>query len=534
MVWTDTELPDDPLALRQLLVRQQEQLETLSRQLHAQEHSIVRKDARIVALEHKLEALKLRHFGKSSEKNPDQYEFFNEAELVAQSDPDEECEDFITVPAHRRQARKSRRLPPDLPRVEVIHDLAEADKQCSCGQRLRHIGEDTLEQLCVIPQQFFVIEHKRLKYACQCKACICTASMPAQPLPGSQASPQLLAQVMVAKYHDGLPLYRQEKIARRERVQLPRAKLARWLIGCAELFQPVFNLLQDTFFSYDIALTDETGIQVLKEHGRAPQTKSYLWIRRGGPPDKPVVLVDYEKSASGQAAQSLLSEFHGYLVCDGAPIYNQPVKANGLTVVYCNDHARRRFREALVSLGKSAAAKQSIAAQGIKRYRTLYRLEKNLKHLSVEGRYLERQRVAVPLWDAFIDWAKEKHGQGVAHEPTREALAYLLKHAQGLRRYCEDARLPISNIQSEHVAKTIALARKNFLFADTEAGAASSAMLYSILESAQANHHHTQRYLSVVLTELPNARDLADIEALLPWNLTPDEVARRFATCPTL
>ena len=427
MVRPGTERPDEHQALHQRLLEQQAQLDALSRQL------------------------------------------------------EDTADDFITVPAHRRKARQSRQLPPERPRVEVIHDLAEDDKQCSCGRRLRHIG-----------------------------------------------------QVMVAKYHDGLPLYRQEKIARREGLELPRAKLARWLIGCAGLFWPLYNLLQDTFFSYDIALTDETGIQVLKEPGRAPQTKSFLWIRRGGPPDKPVVLVDYEKSASGQAAQGLLGEFRGYLVCDGAPIYNQPARANDLTVVYCNDHARRRFRDALASLGKSAVAKTSIAAQTIKRYRTLYRLEKNLKPLSVQGRYLERQRIAVPLWDTFIDWAQDKHTQGVAHEPTRQALAYLLNHAEGLRRYCEDGRLPISNIQSEHVAKTIALARKNFLFADTEAGAGASAMLYSILESAQANHHHVQRYLSVVLTELPNVNDLADIETLLPWNLTPDEVAKRYAAYPTL
>ena len=348
----------------------------------------------------------------------DQYEFFNEAELVAQTEPEDATDDFITVPSHRRKARKSRQLPPELARVEVIHDLAEADKQCGCGLWLRHIGQDTLEQLCVIPQRFFAIAHQRLKYACSCKRCIGTAPVPAQPLPGSQASPQSLS----------------------------------------------------------------------------------------------------------QAAQGLLSEFCD-LVCDGAPIYNQPAGANGLTVVYRNDHARRRFRDALASLGKSAA-KNFIAAQAIKRYRTLYRLEKNLKLLSVEGRYLERQRMAVPLWDAFLDWAKDKHTQGVAHEPTRQALAYLLNHAQGLRRYCEDGRLPISNIQSEQVAKTIALARKNFLFADTEANAAANAMLYSILESAQANHHHVQRYLSSVLTELPHVNDLADIEILLPWNLTPDEVAQ--------
>lgn len=148
---------------------------------------------------------------------------------------------------------------------------------------------------------------------------------------------------MVAKYLDGLPLYRQEKIAARSDLKLPRAKLARWIIDGSTVFQPLINLLIDTFFSYDIALSDDTRIQVLNEQGRSAENQSALWIRRGGPPDCPVVLVDYAASKSGATAYKLLSEFHGTLVCDGASNFNLAVRSNQLRVALCNDHYLESF-----------------------------------------------------------------------------------------------------------------------------------------------------------------------------------------------
>ncbi len=273
----------------------------------------------------------------------------------------------------------------------------------------------------------------RLKYTCACKGCIRTAAM-----------------------------------ARREQLELPRAKLARWHIATGLATQPLYNLIQDAFFDYDIAQSDDTGIQVLKEAGRAPETKSYLWIRRGGPPDKPVVLLDYSPSKSGETAYGLLSEFRGYLVCDAATNFNLSIKTNGL----------------------------------------------------------------VPVWDEFIGWAKTIVQEGLAHGSSREALNYLLKHEQGLRRYCEVGRLPISNILAEHVAKKVAIARKNFLFADTPAGAKSTAMNYCLIETARANGHNAFQYLAVVLSALPSAASLGDYEALLPWNVTPDEIRHRYKGLP--
>ena len=486
---------------------------------------------RIEKLEAQLRRLNDKRFGSSSERSAGQAEiqFFNEAELaVLEEALESAAPGAVTVPSHTRKKRQSKPLPKDLPRVEQCFELPEADRQCGCGAPMAHIGYETSEQLAVIPQQYYVIVRKQAKYACNCEVGgVMTAPKPKAPLPGSQASPQLIAQVMSAKYHDGLPLYRQEKMAKRDGLDLPRAKLARWVIEGSKVLQPVWNLLEDTFFSYDIAAADETGLQVLKEPGRKAQNSSWLWLRRGGPPDKPVVLVDYDPSRSGRVASRLLEETQGYLICDAYAAYNQVSKANELKLVLCNDHARRKFSEAIKGLAKPEKTKGWVASKALNYYKLIYRVEK-------QGQTLQqcqtlRASKARPVWSEFLKWAHEIQAQGVAHQGTREALAYLLKHQEGLMRYLDDGRLPISNIHTEHVAKTIALARKNFLFADTPAGAEASARAYSLLETAKANGHHPQRYLSVLFTELPNVTDVAQIEQLLPWTITPEEVARRYA-----
>ena len=535
-------LPTTVAELQQLPIDKQAIIER-------QEKALTSSQSLNKALLEKLRLLNLKHFAKSSEKNPGQAElqFLNEAELLhsqhaldqTKAIVDAVLDDDVDIPAHKRKRKKTRQLPSDLPRCDVIHDLDEEQKQCLCGLSMNLIGEEVLEQLAIVPQQFFVIVHHKKKYACTCKGCMRTASMPVQPIPGSQASAQLIAHIMTSKFHDGLPLYRQEKIAKRENVDLDRSKQARWTIEGGKLFQPIWNCLQDSFFSYDIALADETGIQVLKEQGRKPENKSYLWIRRGGPPDKPVVLVDYSPSRAGDVASGLLEHFNGYLVVDGYSGYNAAVRNNQLKPVYCNDHARRKFVDVVKGLSKDLSeeakqgAKDWIASQAIELYKSLYRVEAMIKELPPEKKYAERQRLAVPLWETFLMWANRMQSEGVAHEGTRKALAYLINHSDGLRRYCEDGRLPISNIQAEHVAKAIAVPRKNFLFADTPAGAEASAMIYSLLETAKINGQHPQRYLSVLLTQIPNAQTAEDIEALLPWNITPEEVSRRYATYPT-
>ena len=314
--------------------------------------------------------------------------------------------------------------------------------------------------------------------------------------------------------------------------RLPRAKTARCIIDGSQHLQPMYNLMQDVFRDYDIGHSDETGIQVLNEPERTAQHKSWLWLRRGGPADKPVVLIDYSPSRSGQIAGTLLEDFRGHLICDACSGYKPSIKANGLLPVHCNDYARRRFTDTIKSVGKDHDVNNIITTRAAAWYKPLYVLEKKIKPLSADEKRQQRQLHAVSHWQHCIARAQQLLAKGVQHEAARKALQCLINHAEGLQRYCEDERLLISNIRAEHVAKNIAIAGKNFLFADTPAGAKASAMSYSILETAKANGHQPFEYMTVLLSELPNANTIEDYARLLPWNITPEKVRAIFKTYP--
>lgn len=517
--------------LQSVVGEQQSQLNNLKSVLHNKENQLIK-------LQEQLNLKQQRLFGRSTEKlevEQLEWDFFNEAELLAAlARLKQEKEPTSTqIEAPTRRGRQKKPFPKKLREIELIHDLSDDQKHCACGETLKHIGDDVSEQLAVIPLTYYVIKHIRRRYGCSCKQCLKSASMPASVLPGTQASAQLIAHIMVSKYLDGLPLYRQEKIAARSKIDLPRAKLARWLIDSSQKYlQPIYNLIQEAFWQYDIGHCDETRMQVLKEPERTPQNKSWLWLRRGGPPDKPVILVDYSPSRSGQVAGTLLDQFRGYLICDAYSSYRSVAKENDLLLVYCNDHARRRFVDIVKSIGKEHDVKDIIATRAVAWYKPLYALEKKIKHLSAEEKYRQRQQHAVAHWQKFLAWAQQLQNDGVQHNATREALQYLLNHAVELQRYCDDGRLPMTNIRAEHVAKTIAVARKNFLFAVSVAGAKASAMIYSILETANLNGHHPFEYVTVLLNEAAQAKTVEDYERLLPWNISPEQVRDLFKIYP--
>jgi transposase len=526
-------LPNDLQELKQLLLRVLTSQEIHEQQLQDRNLIIEQQSKRIALLEAELRLQRQKRFGASSEKHIDPFtlDLFGGADHELEL-PLLEEDDTITIPEHQRKSRR-RKTKKSLPIVDVVYDLADEEKVCPhCHDTLTPIKEKTLSQYAIIPAQYYVIRHIRKRYACSCKHCIKTAEMPKQILPKSEASPPLLAYLMVSKFLDGLPLYRLEKMAAREKMDLPRAKTSRWLIKCSESLQPMLNLTEDQFFNYDIGMADETGIQVLKEDLRAPESKSYLWMRRGGPPDKPVVLVNYEPSRAGDIPIRLLDGFKGYLVTDAYAGYNPAIEKQGLRWIACNDHARRKFKDAFQSLEKSEKKGETVASIALAYYKKLYRIEREAKELSAEDRKQYRQENSTPIWEAFHKWLLSV-GM-VFDDKTQTAVNYTLNHFDALTRYCEDGRLPISNIRCEHVAKTIAIPRKNFLFCDTPQGAHASARIYSIIETARANGHNPLRYLTVLFTELPNIDSLDGYEALLPWNITPEQIDEKMATYPTL
>jgi len=493
--------PDDIDALKSLVADQAVRNEQLQ--------------SKVILLQEQLNLALAKRYAASSEKiSPDQVCMFDEAEAIVDADQ-EAKHDSIIVPAYTRSKRGRKTLPEALPRVEVVHDLPEGDRYCPHdGNALSEIGEVTSEQLDIVPAKIQVIRHIRKKYACACGHCIKTAAMPPQPIPKSLASPGLLAHITVSKYQDALPLYRQETILKRIGVELPRATLANWMIQVGILIQPLINLMRDRLLAYDILQMDETPVQVLKEPGKTAQSKSYLWLQRGGPPDQPVVLYDYDPGRGAGVPKRLLAGFKGYLQTDGYDGYNAVVAVNDLTHVGCMAHARRKFHEAVKAQGKKK--QRGKAHRGLVLIQKLYRIEQQSRMFTPEDRHQQRQAHARPILDELRTWVDAALPQVPPTSATGKALNYLHNEWNKLIRYLDDGRLEIDNNGAENAIRPFVLGRKNWLFSASVKGVKASANLYSLIETAKANGLEPYAYLRHLFTELPKATTVEDFEALLP------------------
>ena len=472
----------------------------------------------ILSLQEQLNLALARRYAASSEKiAPNQLRLFDEAELEVETEQaEDEDAESITIEAHTRKKRGRKALPDTLPRVDIVHELDEAARRCPHdGQTLTEIGEVVSEQLDIVPAKIQVLRHIRKKYACACGQCIKTAPLPAQPIPKSLASPGLLAHVTVSKYQDALPLYRQERILQRIGVDIPRATLANWMIQAGTLIQPLINLLRDQLLSHDILQMDETTVQVLNEPGRTAQSKSYLWVQRGGPPQRPVILFDYDPSRSQAVPQRLLEGFQGYLQTDGYDGYNAAVTQGKLTHVGCWAHVRRKFTEAVKAQGKKK--KKGKAHRGLALIQKLYKVERQARLLTDTERAAYRKQHAQPVLDKLCDWLETTLPQVPPKTSLGKALNYLHDEWDKLMVYLEDGRIMIDNNGAENAIRPFVVGRKNWLFSHSVKGVKASANLYSLIETARANGLEPYAYLRNVFTRLPKATSIEEIEALLPW-----------------
>ncbi len=510
---TPANLPDDVEALKHLLAGRDREIRHLQ--------------ARVEQLEEEKRRLLARRYEPSSEKDPaPQIRLFNEPEYIAEPETDER----VSVPAHKRRRSHRQPLPDHLPRVEVQHDLPEQEKTCACGCRLTRIGEDVSEQLDIVPATIRVIRHIRHKYACRgCEQMLRTAALPPQPIPKSNASPGLLAHISVAKYQDALPLARQEKMFSRIGVEIPRATLARWMIELGALIQPLIHLLRDHLLDYDYIGMDETRIQVLKEPDRTATSQSCIWVQQGGPPGQGVVLFHYERSKAATVAQSLLEGYGGFLQTDGNATYDALAKAHPtIRLVGCMAHARRKFFEANQARGKKGRGGK--AQRGLALIQKLYAVEKAVKDKSAQEKNTLRAEQAAPVLEELHAWALRSIDVVAPTSLTGRALHYLIEQWPKLIVYLQDARLPIDNNATERAIRPFVIGRRNWLFADTHNGAAASANLYSLIETAKANGIEPYTYLRHVFRELPAAVTLEQLEALLPFNLDGAILARDMTT----
>ncbi len=520
------QLPDDVDALKSLLAEEAARNEQLEADKQAAEQKNEQLKVQVLTLTEQLNLALARRYAASSEKlSPDQICLFDEAELdgEAESGTAADTDDEVTVAAHKRKKRGRKPIPDHLPRIEVIHEIPESERRCDHdGQLLAEIDEVICEQLDIIPAKIQVIRHIRKKYACDCGQCVKTAPLPAQPIPKSMASPGLLAHIAVSKYQDALPLYRQETILQRIGVDIPRATLCNWMIQVGQLIQPLMNLLEDRLLSYDIVQMDETTVQVLKECGKKAQSKSYLWLMRGGPPEHPVVLYHYDPGRGAGVAKRLLEGFAGYLQTDGYDAYNAAVAANQLTHVGCMAHARRRFSDAVKAQGRSR--KRGKAHRGLTLIQKLYRVEKQARKLTPEKRHVRRDLHARPILDELRSWLDQALRQVPPTSATGKALNYLHKEWPKLIRYLDDGRLEIDNNAAENAIRPFVIGRKNWLFSASVRGITASANLYSLIETAKANGLEPYAYLRYLFEKLPKAETVDAIEALLPGNLSGDHI----------
>ncbi len=483
-------------------------------------------EAKIAKYEEQLRSARAEQFAASSEQSP-QYALFNEAEQEVQTEAANAPAETIAVPAHTRKVPKRQPLPKDLPRVIVEHDLD--DKQCDCGAEKVRIGSKTSEQLDVIPAQVFVIEHRRHTYKCPCctDAVPETAPLPPQPIPKSLTSPGLLAHVAVAKYDDGLPLYRQSKQFERLGIDLPRQTLASHMVKAGTLIEPLMERLSAQALSYDIVQMDETRVQVLTEDGRSARSQSWMWVIRGGPPDKPVLHYHYDPSRAGAVARQRLEGYRGYLQTDGYQAYRQVLADPAITGLGCWAHVRRKFVKAQQAApkGKTGRTQQILAWIG-----KLYALEKTLADKPAEERYRQRRLQARPILDRIETWVAKQDVN--PQSLLGKAIGYLKSEWPRLIVYLEDGRLNIDNNPVENAIRPFALGRKNWLFSQSVDGANASAALYSLIETARANGLNTYTYLKHVFTVLPTATSKEDIDALLPWNIDPDLLQQYLVPSP--
>ena len=509
-----------------------------------------------------------RRFGPKSEKSQydegfTQPDIFNEAEATADASDGANADtvsesgetDAVSEPELREVQRHFRNrkrlvndeLPENIPVEIVEHDIAESEKDCpKCNGKLHLMGRgDKRRELVIIPAQVKIVEHVSKTYACRnCEQTdtsvpIVKSPLPAPVIKGSYASPEAIAYIMCQKFVMGAPLYRQEQDWNRQGIRITRQTMSNWIIAATEAWLvPVYDALRERLLRHSVLHADETTLQVLKEPGKPPQSKSYMWMyRTGSDADFPIVLYEYQPSREAKHPAAFLANFTGYLHADGyegyhslpggvisdvlpsaKPATGRPV-SSGIIVVGCFAHARRKFDEALKSLPAKARAGSQVAI-GKDYCDRLFKLERDFAEagLTAGQRYDARQEKSKPLLDEFFSWAQAN--SHMTKTPLGKAVHYALNQRQYLEHFLLDGRLELSNNRAERSIKPFVIDRKNFLFANTPRGATASAVMFSIIETAKENGLNPFKYLVCLFNQQ------AKSDPMLP-HLIPSELKRK-------
>ena len=515
----------------QLFLAQQEQLENIDIKLQ-------------LVLEH-LADQKRHRFGRSTERHLTEGQvsfmevdgeiiFFNEPEAVADQEAEDETRE---APRHRTPKKKKGKREEDLnglPVIKIEHTMTEEQLSATFGEKgYKRLPDEVYHRYKFTPAKVEVEEHHVAVYAGKTDDdTIVRAGHPGYLLQGSLVSPSMEAAIINAKYVNACPLYRQEKEFERYGIKISRQNMAYWTIQCADRYLAVlYDYLHEKLYGYHVLQADETPVLVNKD-GRTAGAKSYMWVYRTGSmySGRQVVLYEYQKTRNASHPREFLKGFSGVCVTDGYQVYHTVEnEREDLTIAGCWSHARRRFDEAVRALPQSRR-KDSRAYLALTMIQAIYRGEKMLKELSAEERQNRRQLSVKPLVEAYFTWVRENISKVPEKSKTHEGFSYCLNQEKYLKVFLDDGEVPMDNNAAEQSIRGFCIGKKNWVMIDTIAGAKSSAIIYSIAETAKANNLRPYEYFEYLLTEIPKHMDDTDrsfCEDLLPWSSNLPEHCRK-------
>ena len=517
--------------------------ETLTRLFLSQQEQLENIDHTLQLVLEQMADLKRHRFGRSSEKHETEGQvsfmevegkivFFNESEAVAAEESTEEPEDVSRTRPKKKQGKREEDLN-GIPVVVVEHSMTDEELEDKFGKDgFKQLPDEVYRRYSFTPAKIEVEEHHVKVYAGKETEEVVKAPHPRTLLRGSLVSPSLEAAIMNAKYVNAVPLYRQEQEFERYGLHIPRQNMANWTIQCADRYLAVlYDYLHEKMYGYHVLQADETPVLVNKD-GRPAGSKSYMWVYRTGRmyTECQIVLYEYQRTRNASHPREFLKEFSGVCVTDGYQVYHTiEGEREDLKIAGCWSHARRRFDEAVKALPK-AKQKDSRAYLALTMIQAIYREEKLLKDLPAEERRNRRQLSVKPLVEAYFTWVRENLPKVPQKSKTWEGFNYSLNQEKYLKVFLDDGEVPMDNNAAEQSIRGFCIGKKNWVMIDTIAGAKSSAIIYSIAETAKANNLKPYDYFEYLLTEIPKHLDVTDrsfLDDLLPWSPSLPENCRK-------
>ena len=519
------ELPIDPAELRAFALACQGELK-------AAQTAVQLKALEIEKLKFQIAKLRRMQFGRSSERISRQIEQleFRLEELETGAAEDTARAEAADRPAPTRERAKPKRnpLPDHLSRQDVVHQPAD-DGACTCpdcGRGMAKLGEDVTEVLDYVPGHFQVIRHIRPKYACTACDAITQAPAPAMPTPRGRATPGTLAHLLVAKYCDHLPLYRQSEIYAREGLELDRSTLCDWVGQAAWLLDPVVAAIRQHVFAAEKIHGDDTTVPVLAPGlGRTKTGRLWVYVRDDRPfvgSAPPAAAYFYSPDRGGQHPADHMAGFSGFLQADGYAGFEALYdigRTRSITEVACWAHCRRKFFDVW------QATKSPVAKEALDRIAAIYVIETKAQFAPIAER-VEHRKETGPLLDAFFAWANATVVKLSAKSALAEAFRYTIKRRKALSRFVTDGRLEADNNIAENAMRGIALGRKNYLFCGSDTGGDRAASIYTLVQTAKLNGVNPEAYLKDILTKIADGHPINRIDELTPWRMFPPATAQ--------